>query len=66
MQVGGANSNMVYQLSQALRSSTEQTARHIQNVQNDVQAAKDQVLQSAVQQTADSAAVKGRLIDVTV
>lgn len=66
MQVGSANTNLVFQLSKALQSSTEQTARHLQNVQNELQVTKDKILQRAVEQTAASAEIKGRLIDVTV
>ncbi|WP_126456469.1 hypothetical protein [Sulfuriflexus mobilis] len=66
MQVGSANSNLIVQLSQALQSSAQHTVRQIQVVQSDIQSAKDQVLKSAVQQTVNSAELKGRLIDVTV
>lgn len=66
MQVGNSNYSVALQLSRARQSSTEQTARQIQIVRDNVQAAKDQVLQSAVQQAASAAELKGRLVDVTV
>ena len=66
MQIGSGNSSLLLQLSQALQSSKQQTVRQVQNVNADIQAAKTQVLEKAVQQTAKSAELKGRLIDVTV